>query len=80
MTRLVINSIVGADGVLHLTVPVGPDEANNEVRVTVESVPAKKPMTQEEWRAFVYATAGSIDDPTFQRPPQGFAEERDPLE
>lgn len=40
---------------------------------------ARKPMSQEEWRAFVLATAGSIDDPTFVRPPQGEVEVRDPL-
>ncbi len=37
MDRMVIRSIVGSDGVLHLALPVGIDEANKEVQVTVES-------------------------------------------
>jgi hypothetical protein len=48
---------VGPDGVLNLSVPVGVDEANLEVDVTVE--PAKPAMTQEEWHKFIAETAGS---------------------
>ncbi len=35
MTRIVLKSNVGADGVLHLAVPVGPDGANRAVRVVI---------------------------------------------
>ncbi len=79
MNRMVVQSRVGSDGVLHLTLPVGVEEADKEVQVTVEPMPPKKAMTQEEWRAFVLSTAGSVTDPTFERPPQGEYEEREPL-
>lgn len=77
MTRVVTKSRVGADGVLHLELPLGTPEAGREVQVTVESLPP--PMTQEEWRAWVYRTAGSVTDPGFERPPQGDYEVRESL-
>ena len=80
MNRMVVKSRVGSDGVLHLALPVGPEEADKEVQVTVESITPKKEMSQEEWEAWVEATAGSIPDPTFFRHPQGEYEERDPIE
>lgn len=55
MTRMVIQSRVGADGVLHLDVPVGAGAAEQDVQVTIE--PVKKPMTQEEWRQWVLSMA-----------------------
>jgi hypothetical protein len=79
MIRLVVKSKVGSDGILHLELPLGVEEADTEVRVTVEPVAAKKPITQEEWRAWVDSMAGSITDLTFERPPQGDFEERQPL-
>ena len=36
MNRMVLHSRVGADGVLHLTVPIGQEAADREVRVTIE--------------------------------------------
>jgi hypothetical protein len=36
-------------------------------------------MSREEWLAFLDKTAGSITDPTFERPPQGEYEQRDAL-
>ena len=80
MDRMVVKSRVGGDGVLHLTLPVGVEEANKEVQITVEPLTPQKAMTQEEWEAWVDATAGSIPDPTFMRHPQGELEERDPFE
>lgn len=79
MNRIVVTTTVGSDGNLHLDLPLGAGEAGKEVQVTVEPIAAKKPMTQEEWRASVLATAGSISDPTFERPPQGEFEQREPL-
>jgi hypothetical protein len=79
MTRIEIQSRVGPDGVLNLSVPVGPAEANRTVKVTVEGVkePEPKPsMTPEEWKAFIDSTAGSITDPTFKRHDQGEYEDR----
>jgi hypothetical protein len=79
MNRIVVTTTVGNDGNLHLDLPLGADEAGKEVQVTVEPIAADKLPTQEEWRAFVVATAGSVTDPTFERPPQGEFEEREPL-
>jgi hypothetical protein len=79
MNRMIVRSRVGADGVLRLTVPVGKEEADREVQVVVEPVGPKEPMTQEEWAAWVESMAGSITDPTFERPPQGEFEVREEM-
>lgn len=76
MNSLVIKSKVGSDGVLHLEVPLGPSEAGREVQVTVE--PVRSPMTQEEWAAFILATAGTWQG-DFERPEQGEFKKRDEL-
>jgi len=36
MNRMILNSGVGSDGVLHLAVPVGEANADRTVRVTIE--------------------------------------------
>jgi hypothetical protein len=42
------------------------------VQVIIDPAPVgPPPMTQEEWRDFVIATAGSISDPSFVRHEQG---------
>ena len=82
MTPTTVTSRVGADGVLSVVLPLGPAEANREVRVTVEPVSEKSEMTPEEWsewRAWVKSMAGSITDPTFRRHEQGEYEVRDQL-
>lgn len=68
MSNIVIDSVIGPDGALHLDVPLGMENANQAVRVVIEA--ARKPMTQAEWGDFVRSLAGSITDPTFERPPQ----------
>jgi hypothetical protein len=78
MGRVEVVSKVGSDGVLRLAVRLPPADAGRDVKVTVEPLP-RPPMTQEEWRAFVQQTAGSITDPEFRRWEQGEVEERDPL-
>jgi hypothetical protein len=77
MNRIVLHSRVGADGVLQLAVPIGAADADREVQVTID--PVVPAMTQEEWRKFVLVTAGSITDPSFERPEQGEYERRDEL-
>ena len=57
MNRMVLKSKVSSDGVLHLALPVGLEEADKEVQITVESVPPLA-MSQEEWRKTVLSTAG----------------------
>ncbi len=73
MTRIIVNSKVGADGVLRVTIPLGAGDANRDVQVTIEaaSPPSAVPRTPEQWRHFVLSTAGSVADPTFVRHEQG---------
>lgn len=78
MNRIVVKSKVSSDGILHLSLPVGLAEADKEVQVTVEALAGRKQMTQEEWRTWVEAMAGSWQG-DFERPPQGEYEEREPL-
>jgi hypothetical protein len=82
MSRVVLTSRVGADGVLTLHVPLGKDDANRTVRVTVETADpgsAGPILEPEAWARFVAETPGSISDPTFERPEQGEYERRDEL-
>ena len=72
--RRELTAQVGADGVLNLTVPLGPECANQTVRVVVEAVPT---MSQEEWHRFVTSIAGQWQG-DFERD-QGEHQERDPL-
>jgi hypothetical protein len=78
MTRIVLKSKVGADGMLQLTVPLGPEAADQQVQVTVEPLSGKAAMTQAEYAAWVESLAGTWQG-EFERPPQGEFEERDPL-
>ena len=78
MDRIVVNSRVGSDGILQLTVPVGPADADREVRVTVEPVATQTPLSQEEWARRVLENAGKWQG-DFERPEQGEYEEREPL-
>ena len=77
MNRMVVRSTVSSDGILHLTLPVGLEEAEKEVEVTVEPV-APASMSQENWRKAILATAGKWQG-EFERPEQGEYEEREPL-
>jgi hypothetical protein len=77
MSNIVIQSVIDPEGTLHLDVPIGIESANQPVRVVIETI--RKPMTQAEWAAFVQSMAGSINDPTFERPPQLPLETREPL-
>lgn len=77
MSSIVIDTVVGPDGTLHLDVPVGIQNANQSVRVVIET--ARKPMSRAEWGAFVQSMAGSITDPTFERPPEVPLESRESL-
>jgi hypothetical protein len=77
MNRLMVKSTVSADGVLHLALPLGIEDANKEVQVTVEPV-ALPSLSQEEWREVVFSTAGRWQG-DFERPDQGTYELRAPL-
>ena len=64
--RRELTARVGSDGVLNLTVRLGPEDANKTVRIVVESATGSA-MSQEEWEAFVTSMAGRITDPTYVR-------------
>jgi hypothetical protein len=78
MKRRVVTSKVGSDGVLHLALPLGVEEADKEVQVTVEPIIPQKEMTQKEWAAWVESMGGTWQG-DFERPPQDRLEERDSL-
>jgi hypothetical protein len=80
MNRMVLHSVVGPDGVLHISVKLGKEFANHEVQVTIDPARAgPASMRHEEWRDFVLSTAGSITDPSFVRHEQGEYEQREEL-
>jgi hypothetical protein len=81
MNRIILQSRVGSDGVLRITVPIGKEDGDREVQVTIDPVQVgpSTSMTQEEWRDFVQTTAGSITDPSFVRHDQGEYERREEL-
>ena len=76
MSRRVLQSRIGEDGVLRLDVPFGAPEAGRDVCVTVESV--DRSLNPSDWRNWVLASAGSWQG-EFTRPNPGEFENRDPL-
>lgn len=65
---------------LHLDLPIGREQADRDVLVTVRPLSddeaASRPRTQEEWEAFVERTAGKWQGEPLERPEQGEYEER----
>lgn len=78
MNQVILNSRVGADGVLRVTLPLGQADADREVQVIVSPMTPTTPMTKDEWKTWVESMAGSWQG-EFERPPQGEFEERDPF-
>ena len=77
MNRIVVNSRVDKSGVLQLNVPLGPDNADQEVQITIEPV-GPSVLTPERWRQGILDTAGKWLG-EFERPEQGEYEQRQPL-
>lgn len=77
MNRIVVNSRVGSDGILQLTLPVGSDAADQEVQITVEPV-GPSALSPDEWRQRILETAGKWQG-EFERSEQGEYEQREPL-
>lgn len=77
MTRTIIKSQIGTDGVLHLDIPMGMSEAGRQVQITIEP-DAIALKAQQDHRDFLDATAGAWQG-DFERPEQGEYETRDPL-
>ena len=85
MQTIKLRSHVGEDGMLHLDMPDELKGVEVEVTVTCESIEQKDVFTTEdlnklEWHNFLEETAGSINDETFFRQPQGELQERESLE
>ena len=78
MNRIITKSKVSSDGVLNLSLPLGLEEANREVHVTIDLITKANSMTPEAWQVWVDSMAGSWQG-DFQRPPQGNYEERESL-
>jgi len=77
MNRMIVNSRVGPDGVLHVTVSVGSANADRQVRVTIEPAD-ESPAEADEYRNWLRTVAGKWQG-DFERPLQGLAEQREPL-
>ena len=79
MTVAEYHARVGPDGILDVRLALGPERANDEVTVVVKRSQnlAQPKVSQQEYERIIRETAGSIDDPTFVRPPQGEFEHRD---
>jgi hypothetical protein len=75
MTRIVFESRIGNDGVLHLEVPLSADDAHRRVRITIEPI---DPPTVEEWQRGIDETAGRWQG-DWVRPEQGEFEQRESL-
>jgi hypothetical protein len=64
----------GKDGVLHVRIPLGTPEADFDVVLVLQPKgiePSSATPEQLGWPPGYFDLAGSIDDETFVRPPQG---------
>lgn len=77
MTRMIVESLIGADGVLRLAVPVGAADANHAVKVTIEPLPPAA-EDQAKYVAWIDGLVGQWQG-DFERMPQGEYESRDSL-
>ena len=73
METMRVTRRTGKDGVLHVSVPLGTPDADYDVVLVVQPKETKPAATPEElgWPPGYFDLAGSIEDDTFVRPPQG---------
>jgi len=65
MRTILVQGKAGADGVLHLSIPLGTPDLEYEVMVNLQ------PRLPDDWPpGYFEETAGGITDETFVRPPQ----------
>ena len=76
MDRTIIQSRVGADGILHVQVPLGSNEANRDVIVTID--PAQNNHADQDYSSWLKSIAGKWQG-DFELPPSQSLEEREPL-
>ena len=75
MQTIKLNTRVGADGILKLELPLRVSDAELEVLVVVQ------PVEMRAWPpGYFDKTAGSLADTPIERAPQGWYEQRDPLQ
>ena len=82
MESIQLHSKVGRDGVLELRVPLGRNEADREVVVTIQSLPGNgdlKRPDRPDWHTFINQTYGSCAGLGLERHQQGEYEHRDPI-
>jgi hypothetical protein len=85
MKTVQLESRVGADGILTLRVPLGAEEANHSVAITIQSLPTdprnllERQHRPQDWHEFVEQTYGSCAGLEVDRADQGEAEEREPI-
>ncbi len=61
----------GKDGVLSLRIPLGQPNVEFEVVIVTQPSNSATALPDRGWPAGYWSLAGSIDDDTFVRPPQG---------
>ena len=80
MQTIQLQTKVGADGILSLTVPLGEADANSEVLVTIRTaLDAPREPRLRAWRETVDHAYGSCSSLGLERPDQGTHELREEL-
>jgi hypothetical protein len=70
METVRVTQRTGKDGVLHVRFPLGRPDEDFDVVVIVQAKSTEVP-DERGWPPGYFDLAGSIDDETFVRPPQG---------
>jgi hypothetical protein len=74
METIQLSKHIGADGMLKLEMLVG---ANVECDITIR---VRRKLSQDEWRAFLDETAGSLADDPIERNQPPYPDVRDEIE
>ena len=72
-----IESEIGSDGVLLLSVPLSTSDANTRVRVTIEPLEAQTEAEEADWATIVDQTYGSCAGLGLEEPPDPPPEQRE---
>ena len=81
LQMLQVHSRVGKDGILNLAVPLGIEDADKDVLITIQPLPTGSVSgTQKPWPQFLDETYGSCAKLDLQRGPQGDYEKREALD
>ena len=74
MNKVIVTSQVGADGVLKVTVPLQPEDANKTVRVTVEALDQAEALPRQPRRPGTLRGTVLYMAPDFDAPLDDFKE------